>query len=58
MCANEGEGGGAVQMQGLYRFKLKYLFQSNVECDGEVKTRAQEGGTGWRRVSGVNCDRQ
>ena len=40
---------------------FKYLgstVQSNGECGREVKTRVQAGWNGWRRMSGVICDRR
>ena len=40
---------------------FKYLgltVQSNGECGREVKKRVQAGWSGWRRVSGVICDRR
>ena len=33
-------------------------FQSNGECGKEVKKRVQAGWNGWRKVSGVMCDRR
>ena len=39
---------------------FKYLgstVQSNGECGREVKKRVQAGWNGWRRMSGVICDR-
>ena len=39
---------------------FKYLgstVQSNGECGKEVKKRVQAGWNGWRRMSGVICDR-
>ena len=41
--------------------KFKYLgstVQKSVSCEKEVKTRVQAGWNGWRKVSGVICDRQ
>ena len=40
---------------------FKYLgstVQSNGECGREVKKRVQAGWNGWRRMSGVICDRR
>ena len=40
---------------------LKYMgstVQSNGECGREVKKRVQAGWNGWRRMSGVICDRR
>ncbi|KAK3527016.1 hypothetical protein QTP86_006792 [Hemibagrus guttatus] len=63
MCVNEREGSGTVRLQGEEVKKvqeLKYLgstVQSNGECGKEVKKRVQAGWNGWRKVSGVLCDR-
>ena len=41
--------------------EFKYLgstVQSNGECGREVKKRVQAGWNGWRRMSGVICDRR
>ncbi|KAK3560234.1 hypothetical protein QTP86_002183 [Hemibagrus guttatus] len=56
MCVNEREGSGTVRLQ-----EFKYLgstVQSNGECGKEVKKRVQAGWNGWRKVSGVLCDRK
>ena len=40
---------------------FKYLgstVQCNGECEGEVKKRVHAGWNGWRRMSGVICDRR
>ncbi|KAK3527328.1 hypothetical protein QTP86_020250 [Hemibagrus guttatus] len=64
MCVNEREGGGTVRLQGEEVKKVqefKYLgstVQSNGECGKEVKKRLQAGWNGWRKVSGVLCDRK
>ena len=66
MCVNEGQDNGSstVKMQGEEVAKvedLKYLgssVQSNGECGREVKKRVQAGWNGWRRMSGVICDRR
>ncbi|KAK3562891.1 hypothetical protein QTP86_011127 [Hemibagrus guttatus] len=64
MCVNEREGSGTVRLQGEEVKKvqeLKYLgstVQSNGECGKEVKKRVQEGWNGWRKLSGVLCDRK
>ena len=64
MCLNGREDGGTVQMQGVEVSKVdefKYLgstIQSNGECSREVKRRVQAGWNGWRRVTGVICDRR
>ncbi|KAK3553970.1 hypothetical protein QTP70_017462, partial [Hemibagrus guttatus] len=64
MCVNEREGSGTVRLQGEEVKKVqvfKYLgstVQSNGECAKEVKKRVQTGWNGWRKVSGVLCDRK
>ncbi|KAK3543455.1 hypothetical protein QTP70_020933, partial [Hemibagrus guttatus] len=64
MCVNEREGSGTVRLQGEEVKKVqefKYLGstdQSNGECGKEVKKRVQAGWNGWRKVSGVLCDRK
>ncbi|KAK3536468.1 hypothetical protein QTP86_013737, partial [Hemibagrus guttatus] len=64
MCVNEREGCGTVRLQGEEVKKVqefKYLgstVQSNGECGKEVKKRVQAGWNGWRKVSGVLCDRK
>ena len=64
MCVNEKDPGGTVKLQGAEIKKVedfKYLgstVQSNGECGKEVKKRVQAGWTGWRKVSGVLCDRR
>ena len=66
MCVNERQdnGSGTVKMQGEEVVKVedfKYLgstVQSNGECGREVKKRVQAGWNGWRRMSGVICDRR
>ncbi|KAK3558627.1 hypothetical protein QTP86_022061, partial [Hemibagrus guttatus] len=64
MCVNEREGSGTVRLQGEEVKKVqefKYLgstVQSNGECGKEVKKRVQAGRNGWRKVSGVLCDRK
>ncbi|KAK3558446.1 hypothetical protein QTP86_018105, partial [Hemibagrus guttatus] len=63
-CVNEREGSGTVRLQGEEVKKVqecKYLgstVQSNGECGKEVKKRVQAGWNGWRKVSGVLCDRK
>ena len=65
-CVNERQDNGSstVKMQGEDVAKVedfKYLgstVQSNGECGREVKTRVQAGWNGWRRMSGVICDRR
>ncbi|KAK3508735.1 hypothetical protein QTP70_004280 [Hemibagrus guttatus] len=64
MCVNEREGSGTVRLQGEEVKKVqefKYLgstVQSNGEWGKEVKKRVQAGWNGWRKVSGVLCDRK
>ena len=66
MCVNERQdnSSGTVKMQGEEVAKVedfKYLgstVQSNGECGREVKKRIQAGWNGWRRMSGVICDRR
>ena len=64
MCVNEKQVKGTVKMQGEEVAKVedfKYLgstVQSNGECGREVKKRVQAGWNGWRRMSGVICDRR
>ncbi|KAK3513060.1 hypothetical protein QTP70_000945 [Hemibagrus guttatus] len=63
MSVNEREGSGTVRLQGEEVKKVqefKYLgstVQSNGECGKEVNKRVQAGWNGWRKVSGVLCDR-
>ena len=63
MCVNERQVKGTVKMQGEEVGKVedfKYLgssVQSNGVCGREVKKRVQAGWNGWRRMSGVICDR-
>ena len=66
MCVNERQdnSSGTVKMQGEEVAKVedfKYLgstVQSNGECGREVKKRVQAGWNGWRKMSGVICDRR
>ncbi|KAK3517926.1 hypothetical protein QTP70_027537, partial [Hemibagrus guttatus] len=64
MCVNEREGSGTVRLQGEEVKKVQefmYLgstVQSNGECGKEVKKRVQAGWNGWRKVSGVLCERK
>ncbi|KAK3557812.1 hypothetical protein QTP86_002686 [Hemibagrus guttatus] len=63
MCVNEREGSGTVRLLGekVKKVQFKYLgstIQSNGECGKEVKKRVQAGWNGWRKVSGVLCDRK
>lgn len=64
MCVNERDPSGSVRLQGEEIKKVddfKYLgstVQCNGECGKEVKKRVQAGWNGWRKVSGVMCDRR
>ena len=64
MCVNERQVKSTVNMQGeevvkVEDFKnLGSTVQSNGECGREVKKRVQAGWNGWRRMSGVICDRR
>ena len=64
MCVNEKQVKGTVKMQGEEVAKVedfKYLDStvlSNGECGREVKKRVQAGWNGWRRMSGVICERE
>ena len=65
VCVNERQenGIGTVKMQEEVAKveDFKYLgstVQSNGECRREVKKRVQAGWNGWRRMSGVICDRR
>ena len=59
MCVNERQ---VMRMQEVAKVEdFKYLgstVQSNGECGREVKKRVQAGWNGWRRMSGVICDRR
>ena len=62
MCVNERHVNGTVKMQEEVAKveDFKYLgssVQSNEECGREVKNIVQAGWNGWRRMSGVVCDR-
>ena len=64
MCVHERQVNGTVEVQGEEVAKVedfKYLgstVQSNGACGIEVKKRVQAGWNGWRRMSGVICDRR
>ena len=64
ICVNERQDNGSstVKMQEVAKVEnFKYLgstVQSNGECGREVKKRVQAGWNGWRRMSGVICDRR
>ena len=63
MCVNERQVNGTVRMQGEEVAKVEDFknmgstVQSNGECGREVKKRVQAGWNGWRRMSGVICNR-
>ena len=64
LCINGGNDDETVKMEDtkVPRVKeFKYLgsmVQKSGSCEREVKKRVQAGWNGWRRVSGVNCDRR
>ena len=64
LCINGGNDDKTVKMEDtkVTRVKeCKYLrqtVQENRSCDREVKKIVQAGGNGWRKVSGVICDRR
>ena len=64
MCINERDGCGTVRLQGDTMAKVgefKYLgamIQGDGECGREVRRRVPAGWCGWRKVSGVLCDRR
>ena len=66
VCVSEGrdDGGGAVKVRGGGVAKvgdfgcLGSAVQGGGECGGGVKKRVQAGWNGWRRMSGVICDRR
>ena len=66
MCVNKRQYNdrSTMKMQGEKKWRkcriFKYLgstVKSNGECGREVKKRVQAGWNGWRRMSGVICDR-
>ena len=64
-CVNERQAtNGRVRMQGEEMAKVDAFkcicstVQSNGECGREVKNIVQAGLNGWRRMSGVFCDRR
>ena len=63
-CINGGNDNETVKMENAKVPRVKefnYLgstVQERVGCEGEVKKRVQAGWNGWRRVSGVICDRR
>ena len=64
LCINGGNDKETVKMEDtkVLRVKeFKYLgstVQESGSCEREVKKRVQAGWNGWRRVSGVICDRR
>ena len=64
LCINEGNDDETVKMENtkVPRVKeFKYLVstvQESGSCDREIKKRVQAGWNGWKRVSGVICDRR
>ena len=64
LCINEGNDDETVKMEDtkVPRIKeFKYLgskVQESGGCEREVKKRVQTGWNGWRRVSGVICDKR
>ena len=64
MCINEGNDHETVKMEDTKVPKVKefkYLestVQESGSCEREVKKRVQAGWNGWKKVSGVICDRR
>ena len=64
LCINGGNDDEAVKMENAKVPRVeefKYLgstMQESGSCEREVKKRVQAGWNGWRRVSGVICDRR
>ena len=64
LCINGGNDKETVKMEDTKVPRVKkfnYLgsmFQESGSCEREVKKRMQAGWNGWRRVSGVICDRR
>ena len=64
LCVNEGNDNETVKMEDtkVPRVKkFKYLgstVQESRGCEREVNKRVQEGWNGWRKISGVICDRK
>ena len=64
LCINGGNDDETVKMENtkVPRVKeFKYLgstVQESGSCEREVKKRVQAGWNGWRKVSGVICDRR
>ena len=63
LCINGGNDDETVKMEDTKVPKVKefkYLgstVQESRGCERKVKKRVQEGWNGWRKVSGVICDR-
>ena len=64
LCINGGNDDETVKMEDakVPRVKkFKYLgstVQESGDCENKIKKRVQPGWNGWRRVSGVICDRR
>ena len=64
LCINEGNDDETVKMENTKAPRVKEFkyFGSKVQqsgiCERKVKKRVQAGWNGWRRVSGVICDRK
>ena len=64
LCLKEGNDDETVKMEDtkVLRVKeFKYLglmVQESGSCEREVKRRVQAGWNGWRKVSGVICDKR
>ena len=64
LCVNGGNDKETVKMDDIKvarvkEFKyLKSTVQKSGSCEREVKKRVQAGWNGWRKVSGVICDRR
>ena len=64
LCMNGKTDGDTIKMQGAQLAKVKefkYLgatVQEDGNCGREVKKQVQAGWNGWKKVSGVICDRK
>ena len=64
MCVNKRNPSGTVRLQGAEMKKVgdfKYLgstVQSNGECGKEMKKHVQTDWNGWRKLSGLMCDKR
>ena len=64
LCINGGNDDETVKMEDtkvprVKKFKyLGSMVQESGSCERELKKRVQEGWNGWRRVSGVICDKR